>query len=727
MRFGSSRVRELLPVELRELPQWVLWRYEDRDGKRTKVPYRTDKPKVPASSTDPSTWSTHADALRTADADGVDGIGFVFAESDPYTGIDFDHCVDGEDINPHVANVMRQLDSYSEFSPSGTGLHVIIRAEVNGDRRRTGNTPWDGEFENYDRGRFFCMTGRHIRDTPRTINDRQQQLDAVRARIFAPKAERKPPPVVTIASADNRELLALARNAKNGPKFASLYDAAEHSYGSDSEADLALCDLLAFWCGSDVSRIDQLFRGSARMREKWDSTRGESTYGAQTIEKALASRTEFYGSRQVADKILSPTSCKVGAEISAPENLKPSHLDETDRPAVLFTPADELLAKAPREPDWLWEHAAAKGAVSLFAGKPKVGKSTMTYGLVEAAAKGEGEFLGRTLHGGPIVYATEEGQATLGSTFPRHPKIHLATRESAWPKPGWRELITSAAAKVRETGAVLAVIDTFSFWNGLGPDAEKDSGSVQPLLDALVEITQTGCAVWLAHHHRKGGGEDGDALRGTTAIAGGVDCFCELEKIEDAPANHRRLVITPRWTTPPVLITEYDEVFGHRVIGQAADREHSSEVGWTDRLLEAIPDSGEGSTMDDLAECLGADRRKWHKNLTALIDNKRVQRTGKGTRYDPYRHLRLAVPSSRPDGVDGRDGSHPGVQPSRRIHTAGCTAAANSVVKQSGTAGRLPTADELQQRVREIAALPTEAEQDAAIAALEAEAEVAVA
>jgi hypothetical protein len=344
----------------------------------------------------------------------------------------------------------------------------------------------------------------------------------------------------------------------------------------------------------------------------------------------------------------------------------------SDRTRTRFVPADELLAKAPHKPDWVWEHAAAKGAVSLFAGKPKAGKSTVTYGLVEATANREAEFLGRALHGRPVVYASEEGQATLGSTFPRLPTVHLATRESAWPKPPWRELVSDAAAKVREVGAVIAVIDTFSFWNSLGPDAEKDSGSVQPLIDALIEVTQNGCAVWLAHHHRKGGGEDGDALRGTTAIAGGVDCFCELEKIENAPANHRRLVITPRWAAPPVLVLDYSEAGGYRAIGQAVDREQSGEIGWTERLLEATPHDGEGVTLDELGEFLGADRRKWHKALAALIDEGEVQRIGKGGRWNPYRHLRVAVLStvlpytygSRDDDCqwrpavrrDGRDG-----------------------------------------------------------------------
>jgi hypothetical protein len=357
-----------------------------------------------------------------------------------------------------------------------------------------------------------------------------------------------------------------------------------------------------------------------------------------------------------------------------------------ERMPTLFRPADELLAEAPVRPDFIWEHALAKGAVSLFAKKPKVGGSTFTYGLIEAVANHEPEYLGRKILGGSVVYASEEGAATLGSTFPRHGDIYIATRETAWPKPAWRELIADAATAVRKVEAVLCVIDTFSFWNSLGPDAEKDAGSVQPLIDALIEITQTGCSVSLAHHHRKGGGEDGDALRGTTAIAGGVDCFCELEKIEDAPATHRRLVITPRWETPPVLVLDYSRESGYRVIGQATDREQSGEIGWTDRLLEAIPETGEGVTLDELGELLGADRRKWHKTFGSLVSNGQVQRSGKGGRWDPFRHLRLAVPSSGPKDGTETDGKHVSVLPSCRIHTEGRTEDADASQQSNGTA-----------------------------------------
>lgn len=276
-------------MELRELRQWVVWRFEERDGKPTKVPYRPAAPSTRASTTDPATWADYATAVAVQD---VDGIGFVFSEGDPYAGVDIDHCIGAEGaIDPKTATILRTLDSYSEISPSGTGVHAIIRAKLNGGRRKAGN------FECYDSGRYFCVTGDHLPDTPTTIEERQAELEEVRAAAFP--AEREPQASATpvaVNSADDHELLELARAARNGREFDALYSG-QHAYPSPSEADLALASMISFWTGPDPQRVDRLFRASGLMREKWDAPRGSSTYGAQTIEKALAGRAEFYSER----------------------------------------------------------------------------------------------------------------------------------------------------------------------------------------------------------------------------------------------------------------------------------------------------------------------------------------------------------------------------------------------------------------------------------------------
>lgn len=278
-----------IPTELRELPQWVLWRHEQRDGKRTKVPYQAAAPARQASTTDPSTWATFEQALAARGR--ADGVGLVFSPDDPYAGIDLDDCLDEHgEIEPWAADIVEKLDSYTERTPSGRGLHVIARAKVKGSRRRKGSV------EVYDSGRYFTVLGKLVgaRDT---VRERQAQLDDLLGRLLPPESA---PPRASgggLPAGDDRHLLERAFAARNGDRVAALWRGELNGYGSQSEADLALCSALAFWTGPDPARLDRLFRASGLMRDKWDSGRGEATYGAQTIEKALG-RSEFYEAPQ---------------------------------------------------------------------------------------------------------------------------------------------------------------------------------------------------------------------------------------------------------------------------------------------------------------------------------------------------------------------------------------------------------------------------------------------
>jgi hypothetical protein len=273
-----------IPVELRDRDQWVVWRREEHDGKPTKVPCTTTGQR--ASSTDPATWTSFEDARS---AEGFDGMGYVFSADDPFAGIDLDDCFEGGDLHPSASKIVQALDSYTETSVSGRGLHVLVRGELNGSRRRTGKTPWRGEFEVYDQGRYFCMTGQLLAGAATTIEDRQAQLERVLGVVFpAPaKVARAADP----AALDDRELLDRAFAATNGAKVERLYRGEADGYGSASEADLALCSLLAFWTGpDDPDRIDRLFRSSGLMRPKWE----RSDYREKTISAALEGRTEFF-------------------------------------------------------------------------------------------------------------------------------------------------------------------------------------------------------------------------------------------------------------------------------------------------------------------------------------------------------------------------------------------------------------------------------------------------
>ena len=137
------------PPALRELkswPHWVTWRTEERDGKQTKVPYQAASPSTRASSTDPKTWGTYEQAAEAVKRGRAAGIGYVFSPGDEYLGIDLDDCVQDGRIEPWAWTIVERFSSYTEFSPTGTGLHIYIRAAIKGDRRRK------GKIECYDQG-----------------------------------------------------------------------------------------------------------------------------------------------------------------------------------------------------------------------------------------------------------------------------------------------------------------------------------------------------------------------------------------------------------------------------------------------------------------------------------------------------------------------------------------------------------------------------------------------
>jgi putative DNA primase/helicase len=145
-----------IPEELRARPQWVVWKAVGE--KPDKVPYSA-RTGCKASSTDLMTWSTFEEALEAYKNGEYAGLGFVFSSADPYTGIDLDDCVDEDgEIASWALEIVRYFDSYTEFSVSGGGLHLIVRGKALNRRK--------GGIEVYSTERFFTVTG-HVVEVAR--------------------------------------------------------------------------------------------------------------------------------------------------------------------------------------------------------------------------------------------------------------------------------------------------------------------------------------------------------------------------------------------------------------------------------------------------------------------------------------------------------------------------------------------------------------------------------
>lgn len=281
-----------IPQELQAWPQWVVWRYGmlRKSGKREK-PLYTPATGRPASTTNAATWGTYEEAAKAAYAGGnYEGIGFVFDETDPYCGVDLDGCRNPEtgDLAEWAQIIVTQLDTYTEISPSGTGVKLWLRARLSGTQHTA--IPHTGaKIEVYDTERYFTVTGRHLPGTPLTIEERQAALDAWYAATFPQtKVRAATRQAATLPAMSDDELIEKALGAANGEAFRRLMDGDISDYGDDdSAADQAQCNHLAFWT-RDSEQIDRLFRQSGLFRaEKWDAARGKTTYGQQTIEKAL--------------------------------------------------------------------------------------------------------------------------------------------------------------------------------------------------------------------------------------------------------------------------------------------------------------------------------------------------------------------------------------------------------------------------------------------------------
>ena len=285
-----------LPRELRELSeysQWVAYRIVANEckGKPDKLPLNPrDGSKAKAN--DPTTWGTYDEALRYAFQNGLKGntggIGFEFANG--YAGIDLDNVVlAGGMLKPFADEVVCLMDSYTEYSPSGKGLHILFKLNISlsefGSRRRNDELG----IEMYDNGRYFTITGQ-VYGEAKPIAKRTEIARRIYDKYLARnrREDVNKGYLCSYDGIDDSELLERMFNSQHGAEIRALFNGDTSAYGDDeSRADLALCSYLAFWTNNDTVRMDNLFRQSGLMRKKWDEKRGAQTYGELTISKAL--------------------------------------------------------------------------------------------------------------------------------------------------------------------------------------------------------------------------------------------------------------------------------------------------------------------------------------------------------------------------------------------------------------------------------------------------------
>lgn len=334
-----------IPGSLKELNQWVCFKLEwsEKKGKHDKIPKDPNTGRN-AKANDPATWSNYQTAVNAVSKFGLDGIGFEFANGT--FGVDLDHVIENGKLSPEAQDIIETLDSYTEFSPSGTGIHVLCKGIIPKGRRRKGNV------EMYSGGRFFTVTGKVIGEG-KEIQERTKQAAIVHTKYIADKEEPTNNGALdwnaTIGgnnqdlNLSDGELINKAYQAKNGDVFRALWNGDISRYPSHSEADLALCNLLAYWTNGNAYRMDSLFRMSALYRkEKWDEKHGNATYGNMTINKALSDFTP-YEPRNAGEKQRTATSAATPKAVN--DNNTPSLHPNKQDDATPRDPQPDLVSK----------------------------------------------------------------------------------------------------------------------------------------------------------------------------------------------------------------------------------------------------------------------------------------------------------------------------------------------------------------------------------------------
>lgn len=625
---------EKVPAELRALRQWVCY---GKTGiapgeKQYKMPFNP-RTGYGARAGDPETWATFDEACKAVESGQYAGIGFEFVENGGYVGVDFDHCIDQNGaLSAWAIDKMERLYSYTEVSPSGSGIHILCKGKLPGKAVKRPHA------EMYDKDRYFTFTGdswgfaRPISSADHAISRLYEELqaDGKRPAEQSTGKERAEPSSAPAGNALGG--MEAARRSKNAAKFDALYMGKwKGAYESQSQADQAFCNLLAFYCRKDAADMDEIFRRSGLMRPKWDENHGGQTYGAMTIAKAIADTKEVYEPRpeqdfeKVPNDVWGRTEYNEKPPAQKLEAISAADLQKMELPPVQFI-INGLLPVG----------------LGLLVSPPKYGKSWMVLDMGLSIAGGQ-SFLGHATNPGGCLYlALEDSFNRLKDRMQKVLKGAPAPADFDYAvkcldlSHGLLDQLDGYLQDKPETR--LIIIDTLQKIRGQSGGKEtaytadyREMGLLKSFAD------QHGICILLVHHLRKMG-DDGDAfnrISGTAAIFGAADVAMVLSR-EKRQDSQTTFSYEGRDIESGSTVLEFDkETFRWKLLGDsewlAEERarlayQNNPIVQTVKKLLEQHPEgwSGTSSELLDAGKVL----------LTAYIAATPRELTGKLTPLD---------------------------------------------------------------------------------------------
>ena len=479
--------------ELKKLPQWVAFRLETAEGqaKIRKVPLnpRTGKG---AKANDATTWATYDEAVAFAEQQGffenrTGGIGFEFANG--IAGVDMDGVIlpDGT-LKPYAQDIVERMNSYTELSPSGKGLHILFR--INGSMSDIGTHRKNDELgvEAYSEGRYFTVTGRVYGDA-KPIGERTAEMKIVYekylakskkterakpAQTISPTVETQPtktPQGERISSEDlsDSELWERMFASEEGHKIRALYHGDVSGHRNDwSRADLALTGYLDYWTGHDAYRMDSMFRQSKLMRPKWDELHGAQTYGQMTIDKVIRTTPTYIQpvvSHSVSVKDTHVSTVKKSAQEIAP------YASEWTPPMTGYDYIDsgtfqtdlERFQKYPDIHTGFQNFDEAQGGLSsglyVLGATPSLGKTTLLVQIADNIAKSGNAVLYFSLEQSRLELTTKSISRLTAQRDIKNAVSAINIRRGQYINNAQREAVQSAIADYKKFSATLSIVE----------------------------------------------------------------------------------------------------------------------------------------------------------------------------------------------------------------------------------------------------------------------------
>lgn len=612
---------------LRSLRQWIAFQVTpSEDGKANKKPINPHKPHLTgAKSNDATTWGTLDEAIAKAKEIGPTGVvGFVFTENDPFCGIDFDHCrTEAGLLTLQASTRVASLDSYTEQSVTGTGVHTIILGSKPGENSKK------GDIEIYDCGRAFIMTGRPINS--KAIESRQEQLEQLYYEVWpkatepakAPQPARTNGPFRTGLSESDEAVIAYMRSK---PNLAHLWDGDWQADGhpSRSEGEFALAGALLWRTGGSIEQTDRLFRQSGLYVEKWDRL------GPKTMEKLLSTMKSFYD----------PTYHE--PEPIQPEPVRPASPPEASKPVAKTQPnerwngKDLMLAEFP-PPRWLVPDMIPEGLVVL-GGRPKLGKSWLALQLAVAVSS-SGKFLDHDVPQGKVLYlAFEDSKRRIRERLwtqkaspdaVQHIVFRIGHQLQAPLQVLWDELNSDKYQ--------LCVIDTFT--RLAGRLDQNDVGVMSVFMSKIQTFAiENGMTVLMIDHHNKmvAAYQDViDNILGSTGKSAPIDAAFGLYR--ERGTQNATLKSTGRDIEDAELALQWDPITCcWQNLGEADTVRKESARGKVLQAIEELQEFDQLATSTTIAKHLGMHQGNVSRELAELLRLGKIVKTPRAGKDQPY-------------------------------------------------------------------------------------------